>query len=88
LYQEQRDFKKAMGFFRQVIKEFPKGFLAAEAQGALGECLEAQGKTREALKAYQVVLDDYPSAVWDQAKQRIDALKSRLRDEENRKKEE
>jgi hypothetical protein len=30
------------------------------------------------VKAYQLVLDKYPSAVWDTAKARVDALKKDL----------
>ena len=55
----------------------PAGFLAAEAQSSIGACLEAQGKDKDAMRAYQVVLDKYPSAVWDQAKARIDYLKQK-----------
>ncbi len=74
----QRDYKAATEVYRRLIKEMPGGFLAAEAQSQIGACLEAQNKLAEAVLAYQVVIDRYPSAVWDNAKARIEALKARL----------
>jgi TolA-binding protein len=75
---DEKDYARAMKSFGALIKEMPAGFLAAEAQSSIGECLEAQEKFKEAIRAYQVVLDKYPSAVWDQAKSRIELLKKRL----------
>ena len=57
------------------MKDVPGGFLAAEAQTSIGACYEAESNTKAALKAYQLVLDKYPSAVWDAAKARVEALK-------------
>lgn len=77
VWQEQHDYARATAIYKQLIKEMPAGFLAAEAQSSIGACLEAQGKDKDAMRAYQVVLDKYPSAVWDQAKARIDYLKQK-----------
>jgi tetratricopeptide (TPR) repeat protein len=78
VYEAQKDYPKARASFAELIKELPGGFLAAEAQGGIGECYEAEDQPRKALLAYQVVLDKYPSAVWETAKARIDALKKDL----------
>ena len=86
VYQSRAEYKKAMEAYRVVIKELPRGFLAAEAQGHIGECLEAQGDTSGAIKAYKAVLSDYPSAVWDQAQERIDVLEKKLESEKADKK--
>jgi TolA-binding protein len=76
--QAQKRYSEARASFTQLIHELPGGFLAAEAQSGIGECFEAEGQVRKALQAYQVVLDKYPSAVWETAKARIDALKKDL----------
>ena len=76
--QSQRRFAEARAAYGVLVKELPGGFLAAEAQTAIGECYEAEGNLRAAQRAYQAVLDRYPSAVWDTAKARLDALKKDL----------
>jgi TolA-binding protein len=86
VYQAQKDYLRARKTFQQVIAEMPGGFLAAEAQASIGSCLEAEEKVKEAVNAYQVVLDKYPSAVWDQAKARIEVLKKQLEDKKRAKK--
>jgi tetratricopeptide (TPR) repeat protein len=78
VYEAQKKFPEARGCFTQLIKELPGGFLAAEAQSGIGECYEGEGQPRKALKAYQLVLDKYPSAVWETAKAHIDSLKKDL----------
>jgi len=74
--QDRGQYQEAIKAYEAVIKALPKGFLAAEAQGSIGECFEALSQTTKAVRAYQKVIDDYPSAVWDQAKARIEALSS------------
>jgi tetratricopeptide (TPR) repeat protein len=76
--QAQKRYAEARASYGQLIRELPGGFLAAEAQSGIGECYEAEGQPRQALRAYQVVLDKYPSAVWESAKLRIDALKKEV----------
>ena len=78
VHQAAKQYELARQSFGQLIKELPGGFLAAEAQSGIGECYEAEGQTRAAIKAYQVVLDKYPSAVWETAKTRIETLKKEL----------
>ena len=78
VYQTQKRYDEARKCYAQLIKELPGGFLAAEAQAGIGECYEAEEQPKKALQAYQVVLDKYPSAVWETAKARIDALKKDL----------
>lgn len=78
VHQSAKHYDLARQSFGMLIKELPGGFLAAEAQSGIGECYEAEGQTRAAIKAYQVVLDKYPSAVWETAKTRIETLKKDL----------
>jgi tetratricopeptide (TPR) repeat protein len=78
VHQSQKRYEEARKAFGQLIKELPGGFLAAEAQAGIGECFEAEGQLKKALQSYQVVLDKYPSAVWETAKARIDALKKEV----------
>jgi tetratricopeptide (TPR) repeat protein len=84
VYQDQRQYAKARESYLTLVKAVPGGFLAAEAQTAIGACYEAESNTKAALKAYQLVLDKYPSAVWDTAKARVDALKKTLEFESNK----
>jgi len=62
--QAEGKFKDARDAYGCWFKELPGGFLAAEAQTSIGQCFELE-KSPAALKAYEVVLDQYPSAVWD-----------------------
>ncbi len=78
VHQGQKNYDEARKAYGLLIKELPGGFLAAEAQAGIGECYEAEGQPRKALQAYQVVLDKYPSAVWETAKSHIEALKKDL----------
>ncbi len=73
-WQAEKQYDKARDAFKRLILEAPRGFLAADAQASIGACYEAQEKPSEALKAYKAVIANYPSAVWDQAKARIEAL--------------
>lgn len=75
VYMAQRRFPEARQAYAVLIKELPGGFMAAEAQTAIGECLEAEGDMAGAARAYQRVLDKYPPPVWDTAKARLENLK-------------
>jgi TolA-binding protein len=78
VYQAQKRYDLARQSFQALVKELPGGFLAAEAQAGIGECWEAEGQPKKAMQAYQVVLDKYPSAVWETAKAHIEQLKAEL----------
>lgn len=77
-WQVEKQYDKARSAYRQLILEAPRGFLAADAQAAIGACYEAEEKPKEALQAYKAVIANYPSAVWDQAKARIEALSKQM----------
>jgi predicted negative regulator of RcsB-dependent stress response len=54
--ESQREFSK-------YLQEHPESPLAAEARMGMAACLEAQGKTSEAIQEYQRVTAGYPSDV-------------------------
>ncbi|TWT36931.1 hypothetical protein KOR34_18760 [Posidoniimonas corsicana] len=57
------DLDQAIEIYQKVVAEGAKSIdAAAEAQFRIGACLEKQGKTQEATKAFQAVVDDYPKA--------------------------
>jgi TolA-binding protein len=76
--QAQRKYNEARAAYEVLVKELPGGFLAAEAQTSIGQCWEAEGELKKAAKAYEVVLTKYPSAVWDTAKARLEAVQKLL----------
>ncbi len=53
---------KAQEMFEQVLKNAPFTQWAPLAQFGLGQALEKQGKQQEAIAAYQLVVDKYPSS--------------------------
>ncbi len=53
---------KAQEMFEQVIKNAPFTQWAPLAQFGMGQALEKQGKKEEAIAAYQLVVDKYPSS--------------------------
>lgn len=57
------DLDKAIAIYEKVLAEGKKSAeAAAEAQYRIGICYEKQGKTEAAAKAFQAVIDDFPSA--------------------------
>ncbi len=57
------DLDKAIKGYRGVLSATsPSVEAAAEAQYRIGACLTRQGETKKAAKAYQKVVDDYPTA--------------------------
>ncbi|MEQ8616174.1 MAG: tetratricopeptide repeat protein [Lacipirellulaceae bacterium] len=57
------DLEKAIAIYQKVLAEGKKSAeAAAEAQYRIGVCYEKQGKSEEAAKAFQAVIDDFPSA--------------------------
>ena len=54
------DLEGAIKIFRRIVAEFPEARnIAAKAQLQIGTCLEKLG-LKEAMKAYQKVIDNYP----------------------------
>lgn len=79
----QRKYAEARAAYEALVKELPGGFLAAEAQTSIGQCWEAEGELKKAAKAYSTVMDKYPSAVWDTAKARLEAVQKLLESRKN-----
>jgi len=62
-------YPKAAAAFGGLVKEFPKGELAAEAHYLHGEALYGEGKRKEAVAAYAEVVNNHADS-----KRRVDAL--------------
>lgn len=54
--------EKAIELYKHIIKNAPFGSYGDQAQYRIGEVYKAQGEYDLAQKAYQAVLDDYPSS--------------------------
>jgi outer membrane protein assembly factor BamD len=59
-YYDSKQYKKAIGEFQKLIKQYPKAREAAEAQYFIGRCQEDQGLVVHAFKAYQTAIEKYP----------------------------
>lgn len=71
------DLDKAIAIYEKVLAEGKKSAeAAAEAQYRIGICYEKQGKTEAAAKAFQAVIDDFPSAKFPSAKAWVAKAKS------------
>ncbi len=57
---ESKDYKRAIGEFEKLIKNYPLSKLASEAQFNLGLCYENMGEYYRAFENYQLVIDKYP----------------------------
>jgi outer membrane protein assembly factor BamD len=57
---EAKDFKRALGEFRKIIRHYRRSEAASEAQYFIGRCYEAMNYPYQAFEAYQKVIDDYP----------------------------
>lgn len=53
---------KAVELYKHIVKNAPFGSNGADAQFAIGEVYKKQGEFEEAQKAYQAVIDNYPSS--------------------------
>jgi Tol biopolymer transport system component len=78
LYQEEvsGNLQKAIGIYQDILKRFPDNReIAAEAQLHIGLCYEKLG-VREAEKAFQQVIDNYPeqSGAVQQAREKLKTL--------------
>ncbi len=54
--------EKAIELYQHIVKNAPFGSYGADAQFAIGEVYKKQGGFEEAQKAYQAVVDNYPSS--------------------------
>jgi len=54
--------EKALEVYRHIVKNAPYGTYGDQAQFNMGEVYKAQGEFEEAQKAYQTVVDEYPSS--------------------------
>lgn len=59
LYQ-QKEYKRAIREFRQLIHHYPRSTHASQGQYHIGLCYEAMGRFYEAFQSYQKVIDSYP----------------------------
>ncbi len=55
---------KAIEIYSHVVKNAPYGEYGAKAQLRLGECYRRQKRYEEASRAFQKVVDEYPSSPW------------------------
>lgn len=54
--------EKAIEIFKHIVKNAPGGSFGDQAQFQMGEVYKAQGEFELAQKAYQAVIDEYPSS--------------------------
>ena len=54
--------EKAIELYKHIVKNAPFGTYGPEAQFQMGEVYKTQGEYEEAQKAFQVVVDEYPSS--------------------------
>ncbi len=54
--------EKAIELYKHIVKNAPFGTYGDQAQFKLGEVYKSQGEYQEAQKAFQAVVDDYPSS--------------------------
>ena len=54
--------EKAVELYKHIVKNAPFGIYGPEAQFQMGEVYKSQGEYEEAQKAFQTVVDEYPSS--------------------------
>ncbi len=54
--------EKALELYRHIVKNAPFGTYGEQAQFNIGEVYKAQGEYEEAQKAFQAVVDEYPTS--------------------------
>ena len=59
-FYEAKDYKKALGEFKKIIKYYKRSEAASEAQYHIGLCYEDLGNPYAAFESYQKVIDNYP----------------------------
>lgn len=56
--------EKALELYNHIVKNAPFGSYGDQAQFKIGEVYKSQGEFLEAQKAFQAVVDEYPSSEW------------------------
>ncbi len=76
LYKEIKQLSTADSLYSLTARLYPSGLAADDALIELGEMREAQGKTQEALEAYEKLVIEQPGSFWvEKARQRIATLR-------------
>ncbi|MCX5681929.1 MAG: outer membrane protein assembly factor BamD, partial [Candidatus Omnitrophica bacterium] len=57
---KQKDYKKALQEYEQLIQHYPKSREAPQAQVAIGQCYEDLDNNYRGLQEYQKVIEKYP----------------------------
>ncbi|HOT77440.1 MAG TPA: tetratricopeptide repeat protein [Candidatus Wallbacteria bacterium] len=60
-YDKTHDFEKAIGYFQQIISEFPDCDFAELVQFMIGDCYERLGRIELAVHEYKNYLQKYPN---------------------------
>ena len=70
---QQQNYPKAIGYYQELIENFPEAKDLDVVQYAIGECWNAEGERQKAILAYEKIIDNYPdsklaiSAKWNVA---------------------
>lgn len=62
IYQQQGDCNSAISKYEMLFERFPQSNVISAAYYRYGECLEEVGREREALLAYQYVIENFPTS--------------------------
>ena len=63
-FEERKDWDGAYASYRNLVRKWPLSFFAAEAQYKTGWILAKKGKFNDAFKAYQKMIEKYPSSTF------------------------
>lgn len=59
-YEDKGQYKKAIEYYKKVLKDYPDFFRADEAMFSIGRCYDVMGDFDNAIKYYEQVLKKYP----------------------------
>ncbi len=77
-FEQQKKYDQAAAVFGRFMVEHGDHFLAPRVQLSLGKNLALSGKTEEAKKALQQLIDLYPTSPWaENARSFLDKNKTR-----------
>jgi TolA-binding protein len=74
-YEKKKDYDAALEHYQYIVQHYGGGFLAAEALVNMGQCFLQKGNEAKAKLLYEQVVAEYPEAMSDDAKNRLEALK-------------